>query len=144
MKNSYIEELFIKEEIATYGFDEVEQELFKTCIKATDCIFTASEIVTEKKYNEYIPLIESYVELADVLVYRYHNGYCDNAGMVVGLTRLLATISDRNGAYDPTMLQEARIKTYLNSYGWILNSDESVAISLDMDYLKFTAECISA
>ena len=60
---------FIREEIEGNRFSEVEIDLFYACIEATDCIYTASDIVAGKGYNEYIQYIDSYVELADTLVY---------------------------------------------------------------------------
>ncbi|MGL5352964.1 MAG: hypothetical protein ACRDA5_06530, partial [Clostridium sp.] len=136
--------LFIETEIKENCFDDLEQKLYYACIEATECIFTASEIVAEKKYKDYILLVDTYIELADLLVYRYGKKHIGNKEFIDVLRTSLSQVNTYNGAYMATDLQEARIKTYLNSYAWVIDEENSLAVELDIDFLTFDKKYITA
>ncbi|MGL5086809.1 MAG: hypothetical protein ACRC68_14055 [Clostridium sp.] len=143
MKLTNIEKSFIETEIKENSFNDLEQKLYYACIEATECIFTASEIVAEQKYIEYIPLVDTYIELADLLAYSYEKKHIGNKDFIDGIRNILRNVNIEDGAYMATDLQEARIKTYLNSYAWIVDEETNLAINLDMDLLSFKKKYIT-
>lgn len=134
MEKSNIMKSFIRDEIEENKFSEKEIDLFYACIEATGCIYTASEIVASKNYNEYIQYIDSYVELGDNLVYDAEKSKSENS-FVKELRYLLSNILIEGSIYKPTLKEESDIKMYLNSYGWIVNEDCSIAINLDINLI---------
>lgn len=144
MELTNIEKSFIETEIKENCFNDLEQKLYYACIEATECIFTASEIVAEQKYKEYIPLVDSYIELADLLAYSEHYTYMVDKDLTNGLMTILSDVSVEDGAYMATDLQEDSIKSYLNSYAWIVDEENSLAINLDMALLNLSKKYITA
>lgn len=134
MKKSNIMKSFIIDEIQENGFSEKEINLFYACIEATDCIYTASEIVVNKTYNSYIEYIDSYIELADTLVYNAEKIKYEDY-FIKELKYLLSNILVEGNAYEPTIKQEVSIQIYLNSYGWIVDEEYSIAINLDINLI---------
>ena len=127
-------ESFIQDEIAENRFLGKEINLFYTCIEATDCIYTASEIVLEKNFNDYIPYIDSYIELADTLVYKSDN-ISNDSYLIKELRFLLSRIKIDGNVYMPTFKEELEIEIYLKSYGWIVNEEHSTAVNLDINFI---------
>ncbi|MGL5381836.1 hypothetical protein [Clostridium sp.] len=134
MEKLNIMKSFIREEIEENRFSEVEIDLFYACIEATDCIYTASDIVASKGYNEHIQYIDSYVELADTLVYNAEK-IKNESSFVKELRYLLSNILVEGSVYIPTLKQESDIQMYLNSYGWIVNQEHTVAVNLDINLI---------
>lgn len=134
MEKSNIMKSFIRDEIEGNKFSEKEIDLFYTCIEATGCIYTASEIVASRTYNEYIQYIDSYVELADTIVCNADKLKSENF-FIKELRYLLSTILVDGIVYKPTLKQESYIKMYLNSYGWIVSEEYTVAVNLDINLI---------
>lgn len=134
MKKSNIIKSFIMDEIEGNRFSETEINLFYACIEATDCIYTASEIVANKEYNSYIKHIDSYIELADTLVYNAEKIKYEDY-FIKELKYLLSNILVEKSIYNPTNKQELSVQIYLNSYGWIVNEEYSIAINLDINLI---------
>ena len=134
MKKSNIIKSFIMDEIEENRFSETEINLFYVCIEATDCIYTASEIVANKNYNNYIEHIDSYIELADTLVYNAEKRKYEDY-FIKELKYLLSNILVEKSIYNPTDKQELYVQIYLNSYGWIVNEEFSIAINLDINLI---------
>lgn len=134
MEKSNIMKSFIRDEIEGNRFSELEIDLFYACIEATDCIYTASDIVACKSYNEYIQYIDSYVELADTLVFNAEK-IRNESSFVKELRYLLSSILIEESVYIPTLKQESDIQMYLNSYGWIVNQEHTVAVNLDINLI---------
>ena len=134
MKKSTIMKSFIVDEIQENGFSETEIDLFYACIEATDCIYTASEIVANKAYNSYIEYIDSYIELADTLIYNEENINQEDS-FIKELKYLLSNILVEKNIYKPTIKQELSVQIYLNSYGWIVNEEYTIAINLDINLI---------
>lgn len=134
MEKSNIMKSFIREEIEVNRFSEVEIDLFYACIEATDCIYTASDIVASKAYNEHIQYIDSYVELADTLVFNAEK-IRNESSFIKELRYLLSNILVEGSVYIPTLKQESDIQMYLNSYGWIVNQEHTVAVNLDINLI---------
>lgn len=134
MEKSNVMKSFIQDEIVENKFSGKEINLFYTCIEATGCIYTASELVSEKIYNEYLPYIDSYIELADTLVYKSDNISKDNY-LIKELQFLLSRIKIDGNVYMPTLKEELEIETYLKSYGWIVNEEYDIAVNLDINYI---------
>ncbi|MEG0297532.1 MAG: hypothetical protein RR620_12510 [Clostridium sp.] len=134
MEKSNIMKSFIREEIEGNRFSEVEIDLFYACIEATDCIYTASDIIVGKSYNEYIQYIDSYVELADTLVFNAEK-ISNESSFIKELRYLLSNILLEGSVYIPTLKQESDIQMYLNSYGWIVNQEHTVAVNLDINLI---------
>ncbi|MGG7060144.1 hypothetical protein ACQPUY_15530 [Clostridium nigeriense] len=134
MKKSNIIKSFIIDEIEENRFSETEINLFYACIEATECIYTASEIVANKNYNSYIEHIDSYIELADTLVYNAEKMKYEDY-FIRELKYLLSNILVEKNIYNPTDKQELSVQIYLNSYGWIVNEEFSIAINLDINLI---------
>lgn len=134
MEKLNIMKSFIKDEIEGNRFSEMEIDLFYACIEATDCIYTASDIVASKDYNEHIQYIDSYVELADTLVYNAQKTN-NESPFVKEIRYLLSNILVEGSVYKATFKQESGIQMYLNSYGWIVNQEYTVAINLDINLI---------
>ena len=134
MKKSNIIKSFIMDEIEENRFSETEINLFYVCIEATDCIYTASEIVANKNYNNYIEHIDSYIELADTLVYNAEKRKYEDY-FIKELKYLLSNILVEKSIYNPTDKQELYVQIYLNSYDWIVNEEFSIAINLDINLI---------
>lgn len=134
MGKSNIMKSFIRGEIEENRFSDMEINLFYACIEATDCIYTASDIVASKTYNEHIQYIDSYVELADTLVYNAEK-IKNESSFVKELRYLLSNILLEGSVYIPTLKQESDIQMYLNSYGWIVNQEHTVAVNLDINLI---------
>ncbi|MGL5152038.1 MAG: hypothetical protein ACRC7N_15890 [Clostridium sp.] len=134
MEKSNIMKSFIREEIEGNRFSEVEIDLFYACIEATDCIYTASDIVAGKSYKEHIQYIDSYVELADTLVFNAEK-IRNESSFIKELRYLLSNILLEGSVYIPTLKQESDIQMYLNSYGWIVNQEHTVAVNLDINLI---------
>lgn len=134
---------YIDEEIKLYKFAEPDIDLYYTCIEATNCIYTASEIVANKSYCDYIRYINSYIELADTLVYNAEQTMKENS-FIKELKYLLGRILVNGSVYEPTLRQECDIQIYLNSYGWIVNEEHTVAVNLDIDLIDSSQLILTA
>lgn len=134
MEKSNIMKSFIMDEIEENRFSETEINLFYACIEATDCIYTSSEIVAKKEYNSYIEHIDSYIELADTLVYNAEKIKYEDY-FIKELKYLLSNILVEKSIYKPTAKQGLSVQIYLNSCGWIVNEELSIAINLDINLI---------
>ena len=134
MEESNIMKSFIMDEIQENGFSETEIYLFHTCIEATGCIYTSSEIVVNNTYNSYIEYIDSYIELADTLVYNAEKIKYEDY-FIQELKYLLSNVLVEENVYKATIKQELSIQIYLNSYGWIVNEEYAIAINLDINLI---------
>ena len=97
-------------------------------------MYERSAIVLEKNFNDYIPYIDSYIELADTLVYKSDN-ISNDSYLIKELRFLLSRIKIDGNVYMPTFKEELEIEIYLKSYGWIVNEEHSTAVNLDINFI---------